>query len=276
MEGVPERVEDEEVKALIEHITERYGCDFSNYAPASLRRRISAILRAERLENISSLQEKVLVDPIVFQRFLHNVSVNVTSMFRDPSFYLAFRRDVVPVLATYPHIRIWHAGCSTGEEVYSLAILLFEENLYDRTRIYATDLDALAIERAKSGIFQLASMKEYSSNYLKSGGIDSLSQYYTADRENALFRNYLKKNIVFSQHNLACDSSFNEFHVILCRNVLIYFNNILRERVLSLFHDSLIPFGILGLGSNESLRFSDIEACFEQVIETERIYKRVI
>jgi chemotaxis protein methyltransferase CheR len=197
-------------------------------------------------------------------------------MFRDPTFYLTFRRLVVPVIATYPFIRIWHAGCSTGEEVYSIAIVLHEEGLYDRTRMYATDLDALAVEQAKEAIFPLSAMKEYSANYLNGGGHSSLSQYYTADRENALFRSFLKKNIVFAPHNLVCDSSFNEFQVILCRNVLIYFDNILRERVLSLMHDSLVRFGILVLGSKESLRFSDIEACYEQIDAAEKIYKRII
>jgi chemotaxis protein methyltransferase CheR len=271
-----DRVHDDQLAALLENIIERYGFDFRNYAPASLRRRVSAILSKERLESVLSLQERVLADPIVFQRFVHTISVNVTSMFRDPTFYLTFRRLVVPVIATYPFIRIWHAGCSTGEEVYSIAIVLHEEGLYDRTRMYATDLDALAVEQAKEAIFPLSAMKEYSANYLNGGGHSSLSQYYTADRENALFRSFLKKNIVFAPHNLVCDSSFNEFQVILCRNVLIYFDNILRERVLSLMHDSLVRFGILVLGSKESLRFSDIEACYEQIDAAEKIYKRII
>jgi chemotaxis protein methyltransferase CheR len=271
-----EPLKDEQIRILIDHIVERYGFDFRDYAFASLRRRISSILRSERLDSIAALQERILADSVAFQRFVHGISVSVTSMFRDPSFYATFRTEIVPLLATYPFIRLWLAGCSTGEEVYSIAILLHEEGLYDRSRIYATDVDVLSVKRAQEGIFPLAGMKEYSANHLKSGGKESLSTYYTADQENALFRNHLKSNIVFAQHNLVCDSSFNEFHVILCRNVLIYFNSALRERVLLLLHDSLITFGILGLGSKESLRFSDVEPCYEQFNANEKLYRRVI
>ncbi len=271
-----EQLNDDQLRKLLEQIVQRYGFDFRNYAPASMRRRVLAILQQEKLDNLPDLQARVLADPSAFQRFVHGISVSVTSMFRDPTFYLAFRRNVMPLLATYPFIRIWNAGCSTGEEVYSMAILLHEEGLYERSRIYATDLDALSVERARQGIFPLGRMKEYSANYLNAGGKDSLSHYYTADRENALFRQYLMKNIVFAQHNLVCDSSFNEFHVVLCRNVMIYFNNTLREHVLSLLHDSLTTFGILCLGAKESLRFSGIESCYVQLIETEKIYRRMI
>jgi chemotaxis protein methyltransferase CheR len=267
---------EDQIATLLYCIAENYGFDFRQYASASLRRRIGAILSKEGLDNIPALQERIVRDPAAFQRFVHGVSVSVTSMFRDPSFYTAFRNKIVPLLATYPFIRLWHAGCSTGEEVYSIAIVLEEEGLYDRSRIYATDLDSIAIERAKDGIFPLSNMKEYSTNYLNSGGKYSLSRYYTADPEGALFRNQLKKNIVFAQHNLVSDSSFNEFHVILCRNVLIYFNSTLRERVLGLLHDSLVTFGILGLGTKESLRFCQIEPCYEQIDPKDKIYKKVI
>jgi chemotaxis protein methyltransferase CheR len=276
MKAVPSPPEDDQLDALVKSIAQHYGIDFSEYAPASLRRRISVILRSEHLSNIPELQQRVLSDPIALQRFVHGISVNVTSMFRDPSFYLTVRRDIVPMLATYPFIRLWHAGCSTGEEVYSMAIILHEEGLYDRVRIYATDFDAIAVEGAKQGIYPLGSMKEYSANYLNSGGKDSLSTYYTADAQNALFRKHLKRNIVFAQHNLASDSSFNEFHVVLCRNVLIYFNGDLRERVLGLLHDSLRTFGVLGLGSKESLRLSPLKACYDDISAKERLYKKVI
>lgn len=276
MTGASEREKETQIQSLLSCIVEQYGFDFRDYAHASMRRRIQAVLHSERLDSVPALQARVLSDPIAFQRFVHGISVSVTSMFRDPSFYWKFRRIVVPMLATYPFIRLWHAGCSTGEEVYSIAILLYEEGLYDRTRIYATDLDAVSIERAREGIFPLSRMKDYSAGYVDAGGSESLSRYYTADRENALFRGFLKENMVFAQHNLVCDSSFNEFHVVLCRNVLIYFNNELRERVLALLHDSLVNFGVLGIGSKESLRFSNIESCYKQFDGTEKIYKRII
>jgi len=271
-----ESPKDDQISSLIDHIFERYGFDFRDYACASLRRRVTAILRSERVDSIGALQERILADSLAFQRFVHGISVSVTSMFRDPSFYAAFRTEIVPLLATYPFIRLWLAGCSTGEEVYSVAIVLHEEGLYDRSRIYATDVDILSVKAAEKGIFPLAGMKEYSANHLKSGGKHSLSTYYTADAENALFRNHLKSNIVFAQHNLVCDASFNEFHVILCRNVLIYFNSALRERVLLLLHDSLITFGVLGLGAKESLRFCNVEPCYEQINLNEKLYRKVI
>lgn len=269
-------LKDKGVRSLLTKLVDRYGYDFTDYSAASLRRRLSLIINSEHLGNIGELENLLLSDPKVFQRFVHQISVNVTSMFRDPSFYLTFRKQVVPILATYPFIRIWHAGCATGEEVYSMAILLEEEGLYERSRIYATDMDSVSIQKAKQGIFPLSSMREYSSNYLAAGGTESLSKYYTADQEHALFRSHLKRNIVFAQHNLVCDGSFNEFHVVLCRNVMIYFNSELRDKVLSLLHDSLIRFGILGLGSKESIRFSSVQACYDQINENEKLYKRMI
>lgn len=269
-------LKDKNVRSLLTKIVDRYGYDFTDYSAASLRRRLSLIVNSEHLGNIGELENLLLSDPKVFQRFVHQLSVNVTSMFRDPSFYLTFRKQVIPLLATYPFIRVWHAGCATGEEVYSMAILLEEEGLYDRARIYATDMDSVSIQKAKQGIFPLASMREYSSNYLAAGGKESLSKYYTADQEHALFRSHLKRNMVFAQHNLVCDGSFNEFHVVLCRNVMIYFNSELRDKVLSLLHDSLVRFGILGLGSKESIRFSSVQACYDQISDSEKLYKRMI
>ncbi len=267
---------DGQIDSFIAQIMDQYGFDFKDYARASFRRRITAFINSEGIDNILQLQEAIIANPIMFERFVHSVTVSVTSMFRDPSFYLAFRKEVVPLLATYQFIRVWHAGCATGEEVYSTAILLHEEGLYERSRIYATDLDLLSVEKAKAGVFSLAQMKDYSSNYIHAGGPFSLSRYYTADHENALVHSHLKKNIVFARHNLVSDKSFNEFHLVLCRNVLIYFNNDLREQVLLLLHDSLRTFGVLGLGSSESLRFSNIDACYKRIAGKEKLYKRII
>jgi chemotaxis protein methyltransferase CheR len=217
----------------------------------------------------------VLHDPACLDRFLLGLSVNVTSMFRDPSFYRAFRAQVVPLLRTYPFIRIWHAGCSTGEEVYSMAILLEEEGLYQRCRLYATDMNEMVLKQAKAGVFSMKSMQEYTSNYLQAGGKQSFSEYYTAAYENAIFRSSIRENIVFSQHNLAIDGSFNEFNVILCRNVLIYFNQSLQERVHKLLYESLGRFGVLGLGRQESLKFTPHEEQYEALDKRDKLYRKI-
>ena len=264
-----------ELQLLLEGVFCYYGFDFRNYAPASLKRRIWNTIRSEQLTTVSGLQEKVLHDPACLERFLLGLSVNVTAMFRDPSFYLAFRSKVVPLLRTYPFIRIWHAGCSTGEEVYSMAILLQEEGLYHRCRIYATDMNEVVLRKAKAGIFPLGLMQEYTQNYLKAGGKQSFSEYYTAAYDSAIFRSSLKENIVFSQHNLATDGSFNEFNVILCRNVLIYFNKLLQERVHKLLYESLCMFGVLGIGHQESLRFTLYEKDYEDLEGHEKLYRRI-
>jgi chemotaxis protein methyltransferase CheR len=214
-------------------------------------------------------------DPACMERFLLNLSVNVTAMFRDPTFYLAFRSNVVPLLRTYPFIRLWCAGCSTGEEVYSLAILLEEEKLYHRCRIYATDMNEVVLKKAKAGIFPLGLMQEYTQNYLQAGGKHSFSQYYTAAYDNAIFRSSLKDNVVFAQHNLATDGGFNEFNVILCRNVLIYFNKLLQSRVHDLLYESIGIFGILGLGHQESLKGTPHEQHYEQLECGEKLYRRI-
>ncbi len=268
-------LEDIEIQLLLEGIFRYYGFDFRNYALSSLKRRIWNAIRLEQLSSISGLQEKVLHDRDCMERFLLNLSVHVTSMFRDPSFYLAFRNKVVPILRTYPFIRIWHAGCSTGEEVYSMAILLEEEGLYHRSRLYATDMNEIVLQKAKAGIFPLGLMQEYTQNYLQAGGKKSFSEYYTAAYDGAIFRSSLKENIVFSQHNLVTDNSFNEFNVIFCRNVLIYFNKPLQERVHNLFYDSLSRFGILGLGRQESLKFTVHEKHYEELEGREKLYRRI-
>lgn len=264
-----------EITLLLEAIFRRYGYDFREYAPASLKRRIVQFLDAESLPTITALQERLLHDPPCMKRFLLALSVNVTSVFRDPEFFAAFRRHVVPLLRTYPFVRIWHAGCSTGEEVYSMAILLQEEDLYDKCRIYATDMDESVLKHAKEGIFQLDSAQQYELNYRQAGGKHRLSDYYTSAYGNGIYRASLRDNIVFSQHNLATDSSFNEFNVILCRNVMIYFSRPLQQRVHTLFYESLAMFGILGLGSKESLRFMPNEKYYEQLEVGQKLYRRI-
>ena len=268
-------LEDIEIQLLLDGIYRYYGHDFRNYAADSLKRRIRRFLNVEGVATISALQAQILHDRACLKRFLLSLTVNVTAMFRDPSFFLAFRTLVVPLLRTYPFIRIWHAGCSTGQEVYSMAIVLQEEGLYHRCRIYATDTNEVALQKAKQGIFSLELMQEYTQSYLKTGGKSSFSEYYTAAYDSALFRASLRENIVFSQHNLATDSSFNEFNVIICRNVLIYFNHLLQEQVCRLFHNSLCPFGILGLGRQESLKFTAYEKQYEEIATGEKIYRRL-
>src|SRR5512132_970685 len=258
-------LEEIEVKLLTEGIYHHYGFDFRDYSLPSLRRRIWKRVYAEGLTTIAGLIEKVLHDPQSMERLLLDLSINTTAMFRDPTFYLAFRRKVVPLLRTYPFVRIWHAGCSTGEEVYSMAILLHEEGLYDRCRIYATDINEAVLQKAKSGIFPLSTMQENTSNYITAGGTGTFSDYYTARYDYAIFRPSLRENVVFAQHNLVTAASFNHFNVIFCRNVLIYFNNILQERVQQLFFDSMEMFGILGLGKKESVKYTSVSEDYEEI-----------
>jgi chemotaxis protein methyltransferase CheR len=227
------------------------------------------------LRTVSGLQERVLHDGEAMDRLLLDLSVNVTAMYRDPRFYQVFREVVVPRLRTYPFLRIWHAGCSTGEEVVSMAILLHEEGLYDRTRVYATDINEAVLQRARTGIFPLERMQEYTENYIRAGGRRSFSEYYTAKYDGALFSPALLENVVFSQHNLATDRSFAEFNVIVCRNVLIYFDRTLQAHVHGLFYDSLATFGVLGLGSKESLRLSPYDGCYEALPGGEKLYRKV-
>lgn len=266
---------DIEIRLLLEGVHARYGFDFRDYAPASLRRRIVGRLEPEGVGTVSGLLEKVLHDPACMERMLLSLTIHVTSMFRDPGFYVALRRQVVPMLRTYPYARVWHAGCSSGEEVYSLAIVLQEEGLRERCRVYATDLSEVVLDRARRGIFPLRAMKEYTENYLKAGGTADFSTYYTADHENAVFHSSLRENVVFAPHSLVTDGSFNEFNLILCRNVMIYFNEKLQGRACRLLHESLAALGYLGLGNSESLRFSPHENDYEQVDPREKLYRRV-
>ena len=264
-----------EIELLLEGIHRRYGFDFREYAPASLRRRVRRRMDGEKVETVSALQDLLLHDPAVMERLLLDLSVNVTAMFRDPTFYFSFRENVVPALRTYPFSRLWVAGCSTGEEVYSLAILLAEEGLSDRVRIYATDINAAVLELARLGVFPLDKMREYTQNYIRAGGTNAFSEYYVARYDGAQFSRSLVDGVVFAQHNLASDSAFNEFHAISCRNVMIYFDRPLQEHVHRLFHESLATFGILALGQKETIRFSPHASSYEELDAAERLYRKV-
>jgi chemotaxis protein methyltransferase CheR len=264
-----------EIDLLLEGVYRHYGLDFRGYALGSLKRRLTRRMREEGTPTLSALQDKVLHDPEAMERLLVALSISVTSMFRDPSFYRALREKVVPLLRTYPFIRIWNAGCATGEETMSLAIVLEEEGLLDRARIYATDFNAAVVDRARSAQFPLSRMKAYTENYLAAGGTREFSRYYTADGPIARFSPELMQSTVFAQHNLVSDGSFNEFHGILCRNVLIYFAYPLQRRVHELFHASLVNFGVLGLGHKESIRFTPLEHCYEPIDAREKLYRRV-
>jgi chemotaxis protein methyltransferase CheR len=273
--GAREELERLEVELLLEAIFRRYGFDFRQYAPASLKRRLWRRMNAEGLPTITQLQDRLLHDSAAMERLLLDLSISVTSMFRDPSFYVAFRQDVAPLLRTYPFTRIWCAGCSTGEEVYSLAILLQEEGLYERTRIYATDINAQVLNTALAGVFPLDKMKLYTQNYIAAGGKGEFSEYYVAAYDGARFSRSLTENVVFAQHNLASDRTFNQFNAIICRNVLIYFDKTLQDRVHGLFHESLEMFGVLALGHKESVAFSPYAGSYEPIDAAERIYRRV-
>lgn len=272
----PEReLEQLEIELLLEAVYRRYGLDFRQYAQASLKRRLYRRIHAEGVETLSQLQDRLLHDPPAMERLLVDLSINVTSMFRDPSFYVSFRANVVPALRTYPFTRIWCAGCSSGEEVYSLAIVLQEEDLYDRTRIYATDINEHVLQAARAGVFPLDRMKQYTQNYIRGGGRRDFSEYYTAAYDSVVFSKSLTENVVFAQHNLAMDRSFNEFNVILCRNVMIYFDKELQDHVHGLFYDSLEMFGILALGHKESISFTRFADRYDAVDPDERVYRKI-
>ena len=269
-------LEDIEIGLLLEGVYRAHGFDFRDYSRASIKRRILQLMRMEKLETVSSFQNRLLHDQTCLERFVLGLSVHATAMFRDPTFYSTFRRKAVPLLRTYPTVQIWVAGCSTGEEVYSLAILLQEENLYEKCRIYATDISPVVLRRAREGIFPLAAMREYTNNYHKAGGQHEFSDYYTAHYDNVIFNPTLRHNVVFSEHNLATDGSFNEFQVIMCRNVMIYFNKELQARVHNLFYDSLSMFGVFGLGNKESLKFTPRAAYYQHINHNDKLYRKVL
>jgi len=269
-------IEEVEIALLLEGVYRATGYDFRDYALGSLRRRLRSRTKEEGLRSISELQGKVLRDSGALTRLIGDLSISVTSMFRDPNFYRAFREKVIPLLRTYPFVRIWAAGCATGEEVYSLAIVLAEEGLYERTRIYATDVNEVALDRAREGTVPLGKMKDYTENYIKAGGTQAFSEYYQAGDETARLSRALMDNIVFAQHDLVSDRAFNEFNVILCRNVMIYFGTSLQERVHELLYGSLVMFGVLALGQRESLRFTPHMRHYEEIDVSHKLYKKVV
>lgn len=270
----PTIVRDEELDVLLADVSDLYGYDFTQYSRASLKRRINRICLIEQFSSFAELRYKVVNHREYLKRFVEEITVNVTEMFRDPGFYRVLRERVLPQLGTYPFVRIWVAGCSTGEEAYSMAILLKEAGIYAKSLIYATDINPSVLERAKRGLFPLVQMKQYSENYILSGGEEDFSIYYTANYDSVQFDPTLKEKIVFSVHNLVSDSSFNEFQLIMCRNVLIYFDKNLQQKVFGLFDNSLDGLGYLALGSKETLRFSTIGHRYEQ-IEKERIWRKI-
>lgn len=267
---------DIEVKLLLEAIYLKYGHDFREYSFSHMKRRILHKAFLLGISSISELQHRVLYDKDMLDELLPEFSINVTDMFRDPCFFKALRTEVIPLLETYPFIKIWHAGCSTGEEVYSMAILLKEEGLYDRCQIYATDFNELVLQQAKEGIFPVERIPDYTKNYQQAGGKALFRDYYVAQYEAACFNPSLRERITFAQHNLVTDSVFGEMNLILCRNVLIYFNRNLQRRVITLFYESLSNQSFLCLGSKESLRYSDHHQAFSPVVEKEKIYQKMV
>ncbi|GGG04532.1 CheR family methyltransferase [Pontibacter amylolyticus] len=274
MKPDPDELFELEVEALIKEIHTAYGYDFSGYARASVYRRIRRFLGQKHLQSIEDLRKFLFTDSFFFENFLQEITVNVTEMFRDPTFYKSLRENVLPILSTYPFIKVWDAGCSTGEELFSLAILLDEEGLLGRTKIYATDINQKVLRQAKDGIFSATNMTAYTAAYYAAGGKRDFAEYYTSNYGSVKFNSSLVRNVVFYPHNLATDSSFNEFHLIVCRNVLIYFNRALQERVYQLFDESLVDLGYLALGKKETLAMSGISDRYDFVDKNNRIYRK--
>lgn len=266
-------IEDIELETLINDVYEYYGFDFGSYSRASLKRRVYRIFQLDGFTDFSEFLSRIRYDTEYYKRMVDEITVNVTEMFRDPAFYRVVRNEILPLLGTKPFIRIWHAGCSSGEEVYSMAIMLKEAGLLHKTLLYATDINATVLETAKKGIFPLRAMKEYSENYRESGGQEDFSNYYIANYGVAKFSEEFAERMVFSQHNLVSDTSFNEFDFILCRNVLIYFDNDLQRRVIKLFDESLSVLGYLALGTKETIKYS-IEPNKYKQLEKEKIWRK--
>lgn len=269
-----DRVEDIEIQLLLEALHQRYHYDFRSYAHASIKRRLRQARDHWGLPNFSAMQERLLHDETMLPRLLGYLTVQVSEMFRDPSYYRAIRERVIPHLKTYPSLKVWIAGCSAGEELYSFVILFREEGLEERTIFYATDINQEALDRASSGIYPLERIQTFTENHRKSGGKSSLSDYYSSAYGNAVFDKSLRKRVVFSDHSLATDAVFAEMNLISCRNVLIYFDRVLQDRAIGLFRDSLARHGFLGLGSKENLRFSAHAAAFSEFVREEKIYQR--
>lgn len=268
-------IEDIELRLLLEAIFHKYGYDFRNYSMASLKRRLKLACEKFGCQSFSQLQDHLLHDMSNASAILASMTVQVSEMFRDPSYFKTFRHQIVPILRTYPSIKIWIAGCSAGEEFYSFAIILKEEGLLDKTIFYCTDINNDALDKAKKGIYNLDHIKKFSINYKNAGGLSTLSDYYIASYDAAVFDKSLRKNVVFSDHSLVTDQSFGEMNYISCRNVLIYFNSTLQNRVVGLFKESLVRGGFLGLGAKESLLFSDHNASFEETAAKVRIFQKL-
>lgn len=266
------QLEDKEVFQLLLEVMDICGYDFTGYSPASIKRRVNRFLIVERISGISELADRLRSSDDYLNRFLQELTVNVTEMFRDPSFFRHFREQILPTMSRLPLIKIWHAGCSTGEEVYSMAVLLAEAGLLERSLIYATDISPKVLQIAAEGVLPISQMKKYSSNYISSGGIADFSHYYIANYNTVNIRKELRERVVFANHNLVCDSSFNEFNIIICRNVLIYFDRFLQDRVLRLFDESLSIGGVIGLGGKETLKFSSVASGYKQVGQKEKVW----
>jgi len=265
---------DLEIKLLLEGVYQVYGYDFREYSEASLRRRLTQWLSGSGFPTLSLAQSHLLRDRGLFDTLLRGITINVSEMFRDPAFFKAIREHVVPHLKTYPFVKIWHAGCASGEEAYSMAILLLEEGLKGRFRIYATDINEVVLRKAQEGIYPLQELQRFTRNYQHAGGMGSFSDYYTARYDHAILDSSLKENIVFAAHNLTVDAEFGEMNMILCRNVMIYFKQPLKERVLGLFDSSLGPGGFLCLGTKESLDHRQISTRYEEVKTRTQIYRK--
>ncbi|MCW3085185.1 MAG: cheR [Bacteroidetes bacterium] len=264
-----------ELKKLLHGLYERHGYDYTEYALSSIKRRVLHFMQLRKIGSLELLEKKIGKNEIIFEEFVQEISVTVTEMFRDPLFYKSIRENVLRRLATYPVIRIWIAGCATGEEAYSIAILLKEEGLLERSVIYATDINQKSLNKAREGIYGMEHMQSYTRNYMLAGGERAFSEYYTAKYNSVLFEKSLRKNIVFSVHNLSTDRSFNEFQLIICRNVMIYFNQQLQNKVFDLFNKSLCNFGFMALGNKESLLFYDNKKHFEEIDRKEKIYMKI-
>jgi len=275
IEDKKQLIGERDLAMLLQDMVEHYGYDFSDYSRASIKRRVSRLISTDHIPSFAELRFKLVEDEEFFNHFLEEVTVNVTEMFRDPLFFKALRESILPKLSTYPLIRIWHAGCSTGEEVYSMAILLQEEGLLERSLLYATDINQQVLERAKSRQFPIDEMKLFTQNYIEAGGKNDFSSYYTASYEKALFKEELQSRMVFSTHNLVVDQSFNEFNLIICRNVLIYFNRELQNQVIGLFNESLPSLGYLALGNKETLGFTDYDHHFKTINQKQRIWQKI-
>lgn len=264
-----------ELDELLFTIKKQFDYDFRDYSKASILRRINRFMTINNMKNAVDLKFELINNPSIFQNFINEIVVNVSEFFRDPSFFKSLQQKVFPYLESYPKINIWSAGCSFGEETYSLNILLKENNLYDKSRIYATDISSNAIEKSRKGIYDNANFKEYTKNYYDCGGKESLKNYFVSDEKHSMIQSELKKNILFSNHNLVTDSVFKECQLILCRNVLIYFNNNLQNKALELFYESLPVHGFLAIGKKESLRFSSVYENFKEIDREEKIYQKI-